>query len=97
MGERFQICSVQFTLGKALLIQKVFNASNKVLLGVPNEAVLLCVCRLFPTVNHSLGNIISFCGTHLGNTWFVVYMKEIQVYATTKSFQAKNLPNTGDL
>ena len=42
-----------------------------------------------------------FRGTHLGNTWFMVYLKDIYSYiGTKKSSQAKNLPDTektGDL
>ena len=42
----------------------------------------------------SLAKIISFRGTHVGNTWFMVYLKDIQVYCYQKSSQAKNLPDT---
>ena len=36
-----------------------------------------------------LAKIISFRGTHLGNTWFAVYMKDIQVYCYQKSSKQK--------
>ena len=41
-----------------------------------------------------------FAGTHLGNTWYVGYLKGIIGTTTKKSSQAKNLPDTekmGDL
>ena len=48
-----------------------------------------------------LAKIISFRSTHLGNTWFMVYLKDIYRYiATKKTSEAKNLPDTektGDL
>ena len=40
-----------------------------------------------------LSKIVQFRCTHLGNTWFVVYLKDIWVHWDKKSSQAKNLPD----
>ena len=39
-----------------------------------------------------LAKIISFRGTHVGNTWFI--SKTYRYIATKKSSQVKNLPDT---